>query len=63
VQIIDSPRKDESDVSGKDLLTDERRLFEELCTKHWLAAGFRRVVASHAESLITTCFILDCFVG
>lgn len=38
-----SPRKDESEVSGKDLLTDERRLFEEPCTKHWLAAGFRRV--------------------
>ncbi len=24
-------------------MTDERRLFEALCTKHWLAAGFRRV--------------------
>ena len=38
-----SPRKDESEVSGKDLLTDERRLFEDLCTTHWLEAGFRRV--------------------
>ena len=37
------PRKDESEVSGKDLLTDERRLFEELCTTHWLLAGSRRV--------------------
>ncbi len=37
------PRKDESEVSGKDLLTDERRLFEELCTTHWLLAGFQRV--------------------
>ncbi|MCP4288308.1 MAG: group II intron reverse transcriptase/maturase [Gammaproteobacteria bacterium] len=30
-------------MSGRDLLTDERRLFEELCTTHWLEAGFRRV--------------------
>jgi len=30
-------------MSGRDLLTDERRLFEELCTTHWLAEGFRRV--------------------
>ncbi len=30
-------------MSGRDLLTDERRLFEELCTTDWLAAGFRRV--------------------
>ena len=30
-------------MSGRDLLTDERRLFEELCTTHWLAAGFQRV--------------------
>lgn len=37
------PRKDESEVSGKELLTDERRLSEELCTTHWLTAGFRRV--------------------
>ncbi len=41
--MLRSPRKDESEVSGKDLLIDERRLFEELCTKHWLAAGFQRV--------------------
>jgi RNA-directed DNA polymerase len=40
---LSSPCKDESEVSGRDLLTDERRLFEALCTKHWLAAGFRRV--------------------
>ena len=43
VRITECPRKDESDVSGKDLLTDERSLFEALCTTHWLAAGFRRV--------------------
>jgi group II intron reverse transcriptase/maturase len=30
-------------MSGKDLLTDERRLFEELCTTIWLEEGFRRV--------------------
>jgi len=30
-------------MSGRDLLTDERRLFEELCTVHWLEAGFRCV--------------------
>ncbi|MCP3878462.1 MAG: hypothetical protein GY701_08730 [Sulfitobacter sp.] len=24
-------------------MTDERRLFEELCTTEWLEAGFRRV--------------------
>ena len=27
----------------RDLLTDEARLFEELCTTEWLEAGFRRV--------------------
>jgi len=43
VRIIACPRKDESEVSGKDLLTDERRLFEELCKTEWLGAGFRRV--------------------
>ena len=32
-----------SEMSGRDLLTDERRLFEELCTTAWLDAGFRRV--------------------
>jgi RNA-directed DNA polymerase len=30
-------------MSGRDLLTDERRLFEELCRTEWLGAGFRRV--------------------
>ena len=30
-------------MSGRDLLTDERRLFEDLCTTTWLEAGFRRV--------------------
>ncbi len=30
-------------MSGRDLLTDERRLFEEVCTTEWLAAGFQRV--------------------
>ena len=30
-------------MSGRDLLTDERRLFEELCTTIWLEEGFRRV--------------------
>ena len=30
-------------MSGRDLLTDERRLFEELCTTAWLEAGFRNV--------------------
>ena len=30
-------------MSGRDLLTDERRLFEDLCTTAWLEAGFRRV--------------------
>ena len=29
--------------SGRDLLTDERRLFEDLCTTETLKAGFRRV--------------------
>ena len=33
----------ESEMSGRDLLTDERRLFEDLCTTDWLEAGFRRV--------------------
>ena len=32
-----------SEMSGRDLLTDERRLFEDLCTTAWLEAGFRRV--------------------
>ena len=30
-------------MSGRDLLTDERRLFEDLCTTGWLNAGFRSV--------------------
>ena len=30
-------------MSGRDLLTDEQRLFEHLCTAHWLEAGFRQV--------------------
>ena len=30
-------------MSGRDLLTDERRLFEDLCTTAWLEAGLRRV--------------------
>ena len=30
-------------MSGRDLLTDERRVFEELCTTEWLEAGFRNV--------------------
>jgi len=30
-------------MSGRDLLTDERRLFEELCKTEWLEAGFRNV--------------------
>jgi group II intron reverse transcriptase/maturase len=33
----------ESEMSGRDLLTDERRLFEDLCARAYLAAGFRRV--------------------
>jgi retron-type reverse transcriptase len=35
--------KDESEMSGRDLLTDERRLFEELCQREQLEAGFKRV--------------------
>jgi len=30
-------------MSGRDLLSNERRLFEELCTTVWLDAGFRRL--------------------
>jgi len=30
-------------MSGRDLLTDERRLFEELCKTEWLETGFRNV--------------------
>ena len=30
-------------MSGRDLLTDERRLFEDLCAGAYLAAGFRNV--------------------
>jgi RNA-directed DNA polymerase len=30
-------------MSGRDLLTDERRLFEDLCAREWLRAGFQRV--------------------
>jgi RNA-directed DNA polymerase len=30
-------------MSGRDLLTDERRLFEDLCSIEWLRAGFRDV--------------------
>ena len=30
-------------MSGRDLLTDERRLFEDLRAKVWSAEGFRRV--------------------
>lgn len=37
------PCKEPSEMSGRDLLTDERRLFEELCTTEWLEAGFLRV--------------------
>ena len=29
--------------SVRDLLTDDYRLFEDLCATHWLAEGFRRV--------------------
>jgi hypothetical protein len=32
-----------SEMSGRDLLTDERRLFEDLCAGAYLAAGFRNV--------------------
>ena len=32
-----------SEMSQRDLFTDERRLFEELCRIEWLEAGFRRV--------------------
>jgi group II intron reverse transcriptase/maturase len=32
-----------SEMSGRDLLTDEYRLFEDLCATHWLAEGFRNV--------------------
>jgi group II intron reverse transcriptase/maturase len=35
--------KDESEMSGRDLLTDERRRFEELCQREQLEAGFKRV--------------------
>jgi len=28
-------------MSGRDLLTDERRLFEDLCAREYLAAGFQ----------------------
>ena len=37
------PCEEQSEMSGRDLLTDERRLFEDLCTTVWLEAGFRRV--------------------
>ena len=37
------PCKERSEMSGRDRLTDERRLFEELCTTIWLEEGFRRV--------------------
>jgi len=30
-------------MSGRDLLTDERRLCEDLCAREYLAAGFQRV--------------------
>jgi retron-type reverse transcriptase len=30
-------------MNGRDLLTDERRLFEDLCSTAWLRAGFLRV--------------------
>ena len=42
-RLLNSPREDESEMSGRDLLMDERRLFEDLCTAHWLKAGFRHV--------------------
>lgn len=35
--------QNESEMSGRDLFTDERRRFEELCTTEWLGAGFRNV--------------------
>ncbi len=35
-----------SEMSGRDLLSDERRLFEDLCTTEWLEAGVRRVKKS-----------------
>ena len=37
------PCKEKSEMSRRDLLTDERRLFEELCSIEWLSAGFRNV--------------------
>ena len=37
------PCEVQREMSGRDLLTDERRLFEELCTTAWLEAGFRNV--------------------
>jgi hypothetical protein len=43
VRINECPRKDGSDLSGKDLLNDERSLFVELCATHWFAADFQRV--------------------
>ena len=42
-RLTTGPRKDESEMNGRDLLTDERRLFEDLCSTAWLKAGFRRV--------------------
>lgn len=31
------------EMSGRDLLSDERRLYEDLCTRDYLVAGFQRV--------------------
>ncbi len=33
----------ESEMSGRDLVTDEYRLFDDLCAREYLAAGFQRV--------------------
>ena len=41
--MLTGPCKEMSEMSGRDLLTDERRLFEDLCAGAYLAAGFRNV--------------------
>lgn len=47
--IAERPMQRESEMSRTDLLIDETRLFEELCTVEWLAAGFRQVKKNHGS--------------
>ncbi len=36
--IVEGSMQKESEMGGRDLLTDERRLFEDLCARDYLAA-------------------------